>query len=168
MKSAAAQIESSGGAIDYLLNNAAYSSDRGKVEDFDPEVAMKYFRINTVGATLVMKHFLPLVRKSTHKTIINISSGVGAFEAGSPKPPGTVYYSSSKTALNMITAYAVKEWTDVTIALITPGLTKTALSGGMGLDVDESVRRVLKRVHEVKKEDSGSFWNAQEGRIQGF
>ncbi|GJJ12808.1 hypothetical protein Clacol_007053 [Clathrus columnatus] len=144
IESAAAQLEAQNASIDILINNAAYSGYGSLVADFDAEQAMRYYRVNTVGAVLVMKHLFKLVRQSERKTIINISSELGSFGSylkEAPHLPGTSYYASSKSALNMMTLYAAAEWKDITISLITPGLTSTDLSRGMGLAVDESVRR---------------------------
>ena len=58
------------------------------------------FVTNVVGPTIVAQTFLPLVDKSTRKTIVNVSSTLGSI--GSDFSADQTSYSVSKAALNML------------------------------------------------------------------
>ena len=64
--------------IDVLLNCAGIWLDKERRhlddENFDFEAVFKQFKVNAAGTLRMIRKFLPLVRKSTEKAIINISS----------------------------------------------------------------------------------------------
>jgi NAD(P)-dependent dehydrogenase (short-subunit alcohol dehydrogenase family) len=99
-------ITSNHGKLDILFNNAAVA--------FDPEGATERekfqtaFNTNATGPYLLSKALLPLLRKSEHPHIINISSGAGSLGrrlfAESPMYNiQAIPYRASKVAFNMIT-----------------------------------------------------------------
>ncbi len=63
---------------------------------------VRVFTTNVVGSAHVAQTYLPLVAKSTGKTIVNVSSTLGSM--GSERPGGELYasYSISKAGLNML------------------------------------------------------------------
>jgi NAD(P)-dependent dehydrogenase (short-subunit alcohol dehydrogenase family) len=58
---------------------------------------------NVVGPFLTVQEFLPLLRKSSRKLIVNVSTifGSNTFASEGKIPPFFVAYASSKAALNM-------------------------------------------------------------------
>ena len=58
------------------------------------------FLTNVVGPAYIAQAFLPLVEKSTKKTIVNVSSSGGSI--ASDLGPTAVAYSVSKAAMNML------------------------------------------------------------------
>jgi NAD(P)-dependent dehydrogenase (short-subunit alcohol dehydrogenase family) len=101
-------IASKHGKLDILFNNAAvatYGTPDGATER---EVLQRAFNTNATGPYLLTKALLPLLRKSEHPRIINISSGAGSIGrrlfAESPMYKiHAVSYRASKAAFNMIT-----------------------------------------------------------------
>jgi len=94
-------IEKEIGSLDVLVNNAAILLDEGKnIADVDPRQFEETWRVNTLGPFLMTKRVAPLLRKSGHGRVVNVSSGAGQLSSMSSYAPS---YSTSKAALNAIT-----------------------------------------------------------------
>ena len=94
-------VESEIGRLDVLVNNAAILLDEGEnIVDVAPPAFEETWRVNTLGPFLLTKRFAPLLRKSGHGRVVNVSSGAGQLSSMSSYAPS---YSASKAALNAIT-----------------------------------------------------------------
>ena len=137
VRSAVEMITREFGRLDVLVNNAGGNFDS---DHLTSTVAMDYVRetleMNLIGAWRVTQAMLPLLRKSRHPRIVNVSSGAGAFASeigfGLQKMGGAApAYSISKTAL---TAFTVKLATElkasgILINAVCPGWTATYPGG---------------------------------------
>jgi len=95
------RVEREYGRLDVLVNNAAILLDEGKsIVDVDARDFEQTWRVNVLGAFLMTKRFAPLLRKSGHGRVVNVSSGAGQLSSMSGYAPS---YSTSKAALNAIT-----------------------------------------------------------------
>ncbi|KAI0819717.1 hypothetical protein BC628DRAFT_1332162 [Trametes gibbosa] len=135
--------KTTGGSLDYLINNAAsvdgeragltlttYTDEKLLEEDL-----VDTFRTNVVGVVHTINAFLPLLRGGAAKKVIALSTGVadtavtlGAdFAAHAP-------YCVSKAALNLAVAkYAAElRGEGFTFLAISPGLVNTAEKTGSG------------------------------------
>ena len=114
--------------LDVLVNNAAIMEDDKNVLEVDEDTVLGTFTTNTLGPLHVTQSFVPLLKKSAHASIINMSSGLGQLnEMGDTYPA----YSISKTALNAVTrqfAAALKE-KGITVNSVCPGWVKTDMGG---------------------------------------
>jgi NAD(P)-dependent dehydrogenase (short-subunit alcohol dehydrogenase family) len=89
------------GGLDVLVNNAAILLDEGKsIVDVEPQELAETWRVNTLGPFLMTKRLAPLLRKSGHGRVVNVSSGAGQLSSMTSYAPS---YSTSKAALNAIT-----------------------------------------------------------------
>lgn len=97
----ASWVESEYGRLDALVNNAAidYDTDQN-VLSADLERVRRAFDANTLGPWRLAQAFVPLLKKSEHPRLVNVSSGAGALDGMSG---GTPAYSLSKAALNALT-----------------------------------------------------------------
>jgi len=94
-------IEKEAGRLDVLINNAAILLDEGKnIVDVEPREFEATWRVNTLGPFLMTRRLAPLLRKSGHGRVVNVSSGAGQLSSMSTYAPS---YSTSKAALNAIT-----------------------------------------------------------------
>jgi NAD(P)-dependent dehydrogenase (short-subunit alcohol dehydrogenase family) len=139
IQSAAAHIDKHFGRLDVLINNAGIFLDSPKKTH---EVSTDEFRqtleVNLIGVFSVTNAFLPLLKKSKHASIINMSSDLGSLAQASN--PHSKYdavsgpaYRVSKAALNMLTLSFARELRDTPIAVnaVSPGWCKTDLGTDM-------------------------------------
>jgi NAD(P)-dependent dehydrogenase (short-subunit alcohol dehydrogenase family) len=125
--------------LDVLVNNAAidYDTDqRALTADLDR--VRTDLETNLLGAWRVAQAFAPLLRRSEHGRLVNVSSGAGQITGmGS----GTPAYSVSKLALNGLTRMLAAELDGVLVNAVCPGWTATDMGGG-GRPVADGARSV--------------------------
>ena len=100
IENAANAVTSKVDHLDVLVNNAGILQDSKGIAEVDDETFLATLTTNALGPLRVTQAFLPLVLKSAHGTVVNLSSGLGQLsEMGKTYPA----YSLSKTALNAVT-----------------------------------------------------------------
>jgi NAD(P)-dependent dehydrogenase (short-subunit alcohol dehydrogenase family) len=107
---AAAEAERRHGRLDILVNNAGIALDWFSGLQLTVEVFQQTFDTNVFGVFRVTEALLPLLKKSKHGGIVNMSSAMGSL-ARNADPNNTLAalnmvlaYCSSKAALNMFSA----------------------------------------------------------------
>jgi NAD(P)-dependent dehydrogenase (short-subunit alcohol dehydrogenase family) len=101
--------------LDVLVNNTGISLDSGSVvTETDVEVIRRTYD-NVFGVIAVTNAFVPLLRRSAHPRIVNISSGTGSltwstgpnpqFDFRAASSGAGAAYRSSTTALNALTVF---------------------------------------------------------------
>jgi NAD(P)-dependent dehydrogenase (short-subunit alcohol dehydrogenase family) len=122
-------VEKDVGGLDVLVNNAAILLDEGKsIVDVDPGVFEETWRANTMGPFLMTRRLAPLLRKSGHGRVVNVSSGAGQLSSMSSYAPS---YSTSKAALSAVTillANALRR-DRVLVNCADPGWVRTDMGG---------------------------------------
>lgn len=128
-----AWVEGEFGALDVLVNNAAAFADWSeRASGADLESSRAILDTNLFGAWRVCQASLPLLRRSEHGRIVNVSSGSGSHgetQFGLAAPGGTAAgYAISKAALNALTSKLAAELdgTGILVNSVDPGLTATA------------------------------------------
>lgn len=106
IKSTAADIFSTFGPLDIVVNNAGALVNK-PFKDLTEEDIELCYRVNITGVMLFTQSVLPFMKKGH---IVNISS-VGGFQ-GSIKFPGLAAYSTSKAALCSFTELFAEEFKD--------------------------------------------------------
>ncbi|KAI0715864.1 C-factor [Cerioporus squamosus] len=140
--------------LDYLVNNAAIN------QEIDTPFTMKVsgwtnvFNTNVAAPALMAQVYLPLIEKSTKKTIVNVSSSLGTF--CSPSAERWASYSVTKAALNMLTHKQAKERPDLMIVCLNPGWIKTDMgTEDAPLTLDDSVPGIVQTLTSLRPEDNG-------------
>ncbi|MEM9218934.1 MAG: SDR family NAD(P)-dependent oxidoreductase [Cyanobacteria bacterium P01_F01_bin.150] len=135
----------------------------------------RYFQVNSIGAILLAKHLVTLLKGSDRSIFANISAKVGSI--GDNYLGGWYGYRASKTALNMFMRTAAIEYgrksPKTIIANLHPGTTDTRLSKpfqrnvppGKLFPVEKSVGLLLKVIGQLKQEDSGHFFSWDGSRL---
>ena len=126
------------GPIDVLVNNAGQGLDAGiehiRIDDF-----RELFDLNIVAPLAMMQAVIPIMRKQGAGSIVNVSSGAtfGAL-------PGSAAYTSSKSALNMLSNVARVEPADVGIVVSTvyPFITATEFYGSVKAGLQSARQQV--------------------------
>lgn len=140
---AARHVGNTHGRIDVLINNAAIhydTSQRGV--DADLQIVEEALQTNLLGAWRVTQAFLPMLRRSDHPRIVNVSSESGSLAS---MGGGTPAYSVSKAALNALTRVLSDELRSegMLVNAVCPGWTATEMGGRGGRPVADGAASVL-------------------------
>jgi NAD(P)-dependent dehydrogenase (short-subunit alcohol dehydrogenase family) len=140
-RTAAAWIEAEYGRLDVLVNNAAITGSSRALPSQTPlDVMREVYETNVFGVVGVTNAMLPMLRRAEAGRIVNVSSEVGSIalrtDPASPMAvmPPSLPYTSSKTALNMVTAMYAAELADTALKVnaANPGYTATDLNRNSG------------------------------------
>ncbi len=129
-------IEQQSGHLDGLINNAGVIVGYGNASNVTHQALRETFETNVFGTIMLTQTMLPLLRKGSHRSIVNVSTGLGSMTMhGDPSWPfhGTtpLAYNASKSALNMFTVLLAKELRDegFRVNSVSPGWIATDLGG---------------------------------------
>lgn len=145
VKAAVSKVSAQTDSLDILLNNAGiHLDDQDQVlDDVDLEdgTLQAQFETNTLGPMRCIQQFLPLLRKSETKRIINISSEAGSL--GQSWRVGAIGYCMSKAALNMQTTILVNHLGREGFSIVNmhPGWVISDL-GGLDADITADVSAI--------------------------
>ena len=143
VEAAAGAVEKRFGRTDVLVNNAAILYDtENRAESVDLDVVHRGFETNLFGAWRTAQAFLPLLRKSDHGRIVNVSSGGGSLAS---MGGGAPTYSASKAALNALTRLLAGELErdGILVNSICPGWVATDMGGSGGRPVKDGAAGVV-------------------------
>lgn len=143
--------------LDYLINNAGINAVPHRTAlDFTGDELREHIDINVIGPAEIVKTFHNRLGKGS--VVLNMTSGLGSCGKGITK---CTAYAISKAALNMLTLHqveALKE-TGASAIVMDPGWVQTRMGGeGAVLTPEESIKGMLKVLHSVTMEKSGSFY----------
>ena len=154
------------GYLDILFNNAAINLNRSlNMNELTWSDMAQHVEVNVGGAFLTAQQLYPLLKAGQGKKIVNISSRLGSIELGGR---GSIPYSLSKAALNMLTKQQAAAYRADGIAVISlsPGWVKTDMGGSSAsLTVQDSAHQILQRLDELTLSRSGEFINVDGERI---
>lgn len=146
--------------LDILINNAGVYDRRETFGELDPAVLEQAYRVNTIAPLMIAQRFIDLLRAGDRPRIINITSRKGSLTYEHNRSGYS--YSSSKTALNMITRMLAQELAGDGIVPVVfhPGWVRTGMGGsGAPLTPGESVRGMLSVIDRLTQADAGRFYN---------
>lgn len=126
---AAKQLSQDIDSLDVLINNAGIYPDEGvNILTISRELLNRTMNTNTFGAIRVTQAFLPLLTKSSHARIVNVSSGYGQLASLSADVSS---YCLSKLTLNGATIMLAEALQSKGIAVkaIDPGWVRTDMGG---------------------------------------
>jgi NAD(P)-dependent dehydrogenase (short-subunit alcohol dehydrogenase family) len=145
-------------ALDVLVNNAAIHYDTWQgVLSADLDVVREALETNLLGTWRTAQACLPLLRRSPHGRLVNVSSGAGSL-AG--MGAGTPAYSISKAALNALTRVLAAELRadGVLVNSVCPGWVATDMGGPGGRSVEEGAASVMWAVRLDDDGPTGGFF----------
>ncbi|MBC2875497.1 MULTISPECIES: SDR family oxidoreductase [Streptomyces] len=139
----ARSVEEEFGRLDVLVNNAAVNYDTARrAASVDLDEVRRTLETNLFGAWHTAQAFLPLLRRSAHPRLVNVSSESGSLEHMSG---GTPAYGVSKAALNALTRKLADELRAerVLVNAVCPGWIATDMGGPGGAPVERGAASVV-------------------------
>jgi uncharacterized protein len=126
-------LQSEGGNIDVLINNAGFGW-RGEFAKMDVADALEMIQVNMTSLTHLTRLFLPGMIERKHGKILNVAS-TAAFQSG---PLMATYYASKAYVLNFSLAlHEELQGTGVTVTAFCPGPTATGFGKRAGFINDK-------------------------------
>jgi NAD(P)-dependent dehydrogenase (short-subunit alcohol dehydrogenase family) len=126
------------GSLDVLVNNAGVAGEYGvSAADVSLDDVKELLETNFFGAWRLTQAMVPLLRRSDHPRIVNLSSGMGQLDEMGGGAPA---YRVSKTGLNALTRIFANEEADggILVNSVCPGWVRTDMGGsGARLPVEE-------------------------------
>jgi NAD(P)-dependent dehydrogenase (short-subunit alcohol dehydrogenase family) len=139
------------------------------LQQLQSEQLLRYFQVNSIGAALLAKHLLPLLKHGDRSVFGSISAKVGSI--GDNELGGWYGYRASKAALNMLMRTVAIEYRrkspNTIVVLLHPGTTDTRLSQpfqrqvppGKLFTVDRTVTQLLDVIQQLEPTDTGTFFS---------
>ncbi len=124
-------VENRFGRLDILVNNAG----RGRFvvpEAMEEEDFYYHYEVLVKGPMLLVKHFIPLLRKSSNPSILNVSSTAARHEYSNH-----FVYSTAKSAVEKFTYHLVRDLPGIRANTILPGWVDTPIYDKAGLSREE-------------------------------
>jgi NAD(P)-dependent dehydrogenase (short-subunit alcohol dehydrogenase family) len=157
------QVEQQFGRLDVLVNNAGTMYDSWQTASTaDLAKAHQGHETNFWGAWRLAQAAIPLLRKSGHGRIVNVSSQVGSLTGMATAPPA---YATSKTALNALTRILAAELKGdhIVVNSVCPGWVRTEMGGaGAPRSVEQGAASVLWAVNLPDDGPTGGYF--QDGK----
>ena len=158
------QLDQREQAVDLLFNNAGIM-DWDDFQSVSAASTEKIYKVNLVGALLVLRAALPCLRRADSPVVVNVSSRLGSIALrGGTQLGGAIAYQCSKAALNMLTKQASIDLAadGVTVVSQSPGWVRTDMGGANAkFSVEESVANMLRHLENVGPEANGKFFGEE-------
>ncbi|EME18723.1 MULTISPECIES: SDR family NAD(P)-dependent oxidoreductase [Rhodococcus] len=137
------------GRLDILINNAGILGEVTAPEDMAADQIRHVYETNVFGLVRVTHAFLPLLRKATAPSVVNVTSGLGSFTlTHDPERVESQYplaaYGSSKSAVTMLTTQYARTIPGVRFNAVDPGQTATEFTGHIGQSVEEGAEAAVR------------------------
>ncbi|MGW8192865.1 MAG: SDR family oxidoreductase [Desulforhopalus sp.] len=148
-------------SLDILINNAGvYFKNRSRgIECVHYDDWRRTIEVNTLGTVRVTEALLDSIAKNEGvRLVVVISSHMGSISDISE--PGSIYYRSSKAALNaamQCVASALRQ-RNIGVLLLHPGGVMTRMGPDKGISKQESVGGMRRIIENFSMEKSGAFF----------
>ena len=159
---AASTVEAAGG-LDVLINNAGIVGPYKDAADLTGADALAVFDTNVFSIVRMTEAFVPLLRKSSAPAIVNVTSGLGSFAAvhDESRIESNVVaplYTSSKSAVTMLSVQYAKALPGIRVNAADPGYTATDFNGNSGTQtVTEGTDAIVELATAGADGATGSF-----------
>jgi NAD(P)-dependent dehydrogenase (short-subunit alcohol dehydrogenase family) len=146
------------GRLDALINNAAAFYDTlQRALNADLDQVRAALESNTFGPWNMVRAFLPLLRRSAHPRVVNVSSEAGSLASMGAEAPA---YNISKVALNAVTRMLAAELRRYRILVnsVCPGWVATDMGGPGGRPVSQGAAGIVWAATLPDDGPSGQFF----------
>jgi NAD(P)-dependent dehydrogenase (short-subunit alcohol dehydrogenase family) len=159
----AAEKVAAAGGLDVLINNAGISGPHSQAAELTAEDALAVYGTNVVSIVRMISAFVPILRASSAPTIVNVTSGLGSFaHVHDPEriesKINAPLYTSSKSAVTMLTVQYAKAFPQMRINAADPGYTATDFNGNNGTQtVQEGTDAIVELATRGGEGPTGTF-----------
>jgi NAD(P)-dependent dehydrogenase (short-subunit alcohol dehydrogenase family) len=159
----AAKKVAAAGGLDVLINNAGISGPHSQAAELTAEDALAVYGTNVVSIVRMISAFVPILRASSAPTIVNVTSGMGSFAlVHDPEriesKINAPLYTSSKSAVTMLTVQYAKAFPQMRINAADPGYTATDFNGNNGTQtVQEGTDAIVELATRGGEGPTGTF-----------
>lgn len=139
----AAKVDERYGRLDILVNNAAITYDTWqRAVEADLDVVREAAETNLYGPWRLIQTLLPLLRRSEHPRIVNVSSEAASL---TNMGGGTPAYNASKVGLNALTRMLAAELRGdgILVNAVCPGWVATDMGGPGGRPVTDGAAGIV-------------------------
>jgi NAD(P)-dependent dehydrogenase (short-subunit alcohol dehydrogenase family) len=154
----AGELDTDFGRLDVLVNNAAIHYDTWQdAATADLNIVREALETNLLGAWAAIQTFLPLLRRSNHGRIVNVSSESGSLNAMGGGIPA---YRTSKAALNALTRMLAAELRPdhILVNSICPGWVATDMGGPGGRAIQDGAASIVWAIDLPDNGPTGGFY----------
>jgi NAD(P)-dependent dehydrogenase (short-subunit alcohol dehydrogenase family) len=156
------------------LHDGAMQPEKS-LRQLNAEQMTRYFQVNSIGAALLAKQVVPLIKHGERAIFATISAKVGSI--GDNQLGGWYGYRASKAALNMLMRSAAIEYKRscprAIVVMLHPGTTNTPLSQPFQRNVppeklfsaDRTAAQLLAVMAGLQEADSGEFFSWDGSRL---
>jgi NAD(P)-dependent dehydrogenase (short-subunit alcohol dehydrogenase family) len=167
---AAREVIVAAGGLDVLVNNAGILGATKPVVETTVDDLREVYETNVFGVVRVTQAFLPLLAESPAPVIVNVSSGMGSLgRTTDPKRIESTLvglpYSSSKSALNMLTSQYAKAYPQMRINAVDPGYTATDFNAHSGPQTVEEGAEIIVRAAQFGLDGPTGAYLDREGPL---
>ncbi len=166
---AVATIAAAGG-LDVLVNNAGILGAKSPLDETTPDDLREVYETNVFGVVRVTQAFVPVLALGAAPVIVNVSSGMGSL--GRTTDPERIEseivslpYTSSKSALNMITSQYAKAYPQMRINAVDPGYTATDFNAHSGPQSVEEGAEIIVRAAQFGPDGPTGAYLDREGTV---
>jgi NAD(P)-dependent dehydrogenase (short-subunit alcohol dehydrogenase family) len=167
---AAAEAIAAAGGLDVLVNNAGILGAKVALGETTPDHLHEVYETNVLGVVRVTQAFVPILAQSAAPVIVNVSSGMGSH--GRTSDPERIEskivglpYTSSKSALNMITSQYAKAYPQMRINAVDPGYTATDFNAHAGPQSVEEGAEIIVRAAQFGADCPTGAYLDREGTV---
>lgn len=174
------QIQRQVSQLHFVLYCVGFLHENGiqpekSLQQIQAEHLIRYFQINSIGAVLLAKQVLPLIKHDNRSVFASISAKVGSI--GDNQLGGWYGYRASKAALNMLMRTTAIEYSrkspKTVVVMLHPGTTDTELSRPFQrnvppeklFSVEKTVAQLLNVIARLQPADSGQFFSWDGSRL---
>jgi NAD(P)-dependent dehydrogenase (short-subunit alcohol dehydrogenase family) len=158
------------GGLDVLVNNAGILGSKTSVAETTVDDLREVYETNVFGVVRVSQAFLPLLAESEAPVVVNVSSGMGSL--GRTNDPERIEskivglpYTSSKSALNMLTSQYAKAYPGMRINAVDPGYTATDFNAHSGPQTVEEGVEIIVRAAQFGPDGPTGAYLDRDGRL---
>lgn len=143
--------------LDVLVNNAGvYLEGEKNLLTVKEKDMIQTLETNVIGVIRTAQAFFPLLEKSSHPRIVNVSSRTGSFY----KPHDyDAVYAASKAAVNMLTVQMAGQWPKFIVSSASPGWVRTDMGGKEAPRSIEQGADTIVWLATQQNIPSGKFWH---------